>query len=106
MTLPVFAPRPAPSDSPRVPANTRVPTVLGRGAAAYGRRHEVAALVMWTLALFLILGLGSYRGDPAGAATAPGSEWVGPVGAWAARGLVVLIGIVAWTLPFELILLG
>ena len=110
MALPVFAPRPAPSEAPRVPANTRVPTVLGRGAAAYGRRHEVAALVLWTVALFLALALTSYQGDPAGAAPATPTPvspaWVGPVGEALARGLVTLVGVVAWALPLELFVLG
>jgi S-DNA-T family DNA segregation ATPase FtsK/SpoIIIE len=92
---------------PALPANTRTPTVLGRGAAAYGRTREVAALVLWTLALFFALALASYQGDPAGSTgTSPGADWVGPVGALGARGLVSLIGVVAWGLPLELMLLG
>ncbi|HEX8796304.1 MAG TPA: DNA translocase FtsK [Polyangiaceae bacterium] len=78
------------------PANTRIPTVLGRGAAAYGRAREVAALAAWTLAVFLALALASY----------PEANWVGPVGELCARGLVSLVGVVAWTLPVELVLLG
>jgi S-DNA-T family DNA segregation ATPase FtsK/SpoIIIE len=70
----------------------------------------VAALVVWTLATFLALALASYRGDPAGvAASAPamaGADWVGPVGEFCARGLVSLVGLVAWALPLELFLLG
>src|SRR5580698_7435876 len=65
-----------------MPANTRMPTILGRGAAAYGRTREVAALVLWTLALFFALALASYQGDPsgsAGAVTPAGPDWVGPV---------------------------
>ncbi len=92
------------------PVNTRVPTVLGRGAAAYSRAREVAALGLWTIALFLALALASYRGDGAGSAlstpTPPGPDWVGPVGALCARGLVSLLGVVAWGLPLELFLLG
>ena len=92
------------------PANTRVPTVLGRGAAAYSRAREVAALGLWTIALFLALALASYRGDGGGAAlstpTPAGADWVGPVGALCARGLVSLLGVVAWGLPLELFLLG
>ncbi len=82
--------------------------MLGRGAAAYGRTREVAALVLWTLALFFALALASYQGDPAGnaGATTPGPDWVGPVGALGARGLVSLVGAVAWGLPLELMLLG
>jgi S-DNA-T family DNA segregation ATPase FtsK/SpoIIIE len=92
-----------------MPANTRMPTILGRGAAAYGRTREVAALVLWTLALFFALALASYQGDPsgsAGAATPAGPDWVGPVGALGARGLVSLVGLVSWALPLELMLMG
>ena len=107
MALPVFAPR---TPSGEIPANTRVPTVLGRGASAYGRKHEVAALVLWTAALFIALALASYRGDPSGglpsAPTSPGPDWVGPVGEAVARGIVSLVGVVAWTLPLELFVLG
>jgi len=78
------------------PANTRIPTVLGRGAAAYGRAREVAALAAWTLAVFLALALASF----------PDANWVGPVGELCARGLVSLVGLVAWALPVELVLLG
>jgi S-DNA-T family DNA segregation ATPase FtsK/SpoIIIE len=119
MTLPVFAPRPASGEPSRVPANTRVPTVLGRGASAYGPKHEIAALVLWTLAFFLTLALASYEGNPSGvtiatgvtgvasAVPAPdGADWVGPVGRLCARALVSVTGIVAWTLPLELALLG
>ncbi|HEY8038496.1 MAG TPA: DNA translocase FtsK [Polyangiaceae bacterium] len=104
MALPVFAP------PPKAPSNTRTPSVLGRGAAAYGRTREVAALVVWTLALFLALALASYQGDPSGSTlatpTLPGPNWVGPVGQLAAQGLVSLVGLVAWALPLELFLLG
>jgi len=93
-----------------LPVNTRMPTVLGRGAGAYGRTPEVLALVLWTLSLFVAMALASYRGDPTAAAlstpTPPGPDWVGPVGALCARGLVSLLGIVAWGLPLELVLLG
>jgi S-DNA-T family DNA segregation ATPase FtsK/SpoIIIE len=110
MTLPVFAPRPASGEAAPTkvaPANTRAPTVLGRGAAVYRRRHEVAALLMWTVALFLILALATYRGDPpVGIPMPAGPAWVGPVGDAIAGGLVALIGVVAWALPLELCLLG
>ncbi|HXX69488.1 MAG TPA: DNA translocase FtsK [Polyangiaceae bacterium] len=87
-----------------------MPGVLGRGAGAYGWGREVAALVLWTLALFLALALASYRGDPSGSLPSPptpaGPDWVGPVGAALARGLVALIGVVSWGVPLELALLG
>jgi S-DNA-T family DNA segregation ATPase FtsK/SpoIIIE len=70
----------------------------------------VAALVLGTLAVFLSLALASYRGDPPGSApalpTPPGADWVGPVGSACAHGLVTLVGIIAWGLPIELVLLG
>jgi S-DNA-T family DNA segregation ATPase FtsK/SpoIIIE len=110
MALPVFAPNSLASETARPPANVRVPTVLGRGAGNYGRAREVAALLAWTIALFLALALASYRGDPAGAMPLTpmpsGANWVGPVGAFVARGLVSLIGVVSWALPVELLLLG
>ena len=90
MNLPVFAP------PPKAPSNVRTATVLGRGAGAFGRSREVAALVVWTLALFLLLALASY----------PAPNWVGPVGESFAGWLVSLVGVVAWGLPLELFLLG
>ena len=90
MAIPVFGP------PPRAPSNTRSPTVLGRGAAAYGRTREVAALVLWTLAMFLGLALASY----------PEPNWVGAVGEVFAGWLASLVGLVSWALPLELFLLG
>src|ERR1700721_1258757 len=90
MAIPVFGP------PPRAPSNTRSPTVLGRGAGAYGRTREVAALVVWTLAMFLGLALASY----------PEANWVGVVGEVFAGWLASLVGLVSWALPLELFLLG
>jgi S-DNA-T family DNA segregation ATPase FtsK/SpoIIIE len=96
----------------RLPVNTRVPTVLGAGAGAYGRWREVGALGLWTFAVFLSLALASFRGDPSAAGTAviavtpAGDDWVGPVGALCARCVVALVGMVAWALPLEMVLLG
>ncbi|HEY8090153.1 MAG TPA: DNA translocase FtsK, partial [Polyangiaceae bacterium] len=77
----------------------------------FARGREVAALVLWTFAVFLALALASYAGDPQiplGAEGAPivGDNWVGPVGAWCARGIVTVVGVAAWVVPFEAILLG
>src|SRR5271165_1658606 len=94
MALPVFAP-PAHNQG-RAPANTRSPRVIGRGAVVFGRTREVAALGVWTTALFLALALASY----------PAPNWVGPVGELFAGWLVSLVGVVAWALPLELFLLG
>src|ERR1700679_3975717 len=83
--------------------NTRMPTVLGRGAAVYGRTREVAALVLWTLALLFVLALASYQGDPSSAVVAtptpPEPDWVGHVAAFVAFVFVSLVGVVAWALP-------
>jgi S-DNA-T family DNA segregation ATPase FtsK/SpoIIIE len=110
MAFPIFAPRPArlrdstPDDAApsRPPANVRV-----EGRA---RAREVAALLMWTAAVFLALALASYVGSPS---TEPhelpvpqGANWVGPVGEACARALVTLVGVIAWALPLEIALLG
>jgi hypothetical protein len=42
-----------------LPSNNRVPKVLGAGAGALARHREIAALVMWTSAIFLALALAS-----------------------------------------------
>src|SRR5258708_11964361 len=92
-----------------LPANGRVATVVGKGAGAYGLSREAAALVLWTLAVFLGLALASYRGDPSGSTgvpTPPGSDWVGVVGAGCARALVSAVGCIAWGLPVEMALVG
>src|SRR5579859_7164131 len=86
-----------PGFPPGSPPNTRAPTVLGRGAGAYGPLKEAAALALWALALFLVLALASYQGDPEGltpaVSTPAGSNWVGPVGALCARALVSRVGV-------------
>src|SRR5262245_5445437 len=108
MAFPLFAPRRAAAEGqasvPPPPANTRAPSVLGPGAAVYARGREVAALLFWTLAVFLGLALASYAGDPAGGSF--GKNWVGPVGELSARGLVSVIGLASWAFPLELVLLG
>ncbi len=126
MAFPLFAPRRAivetlsdrpdrPGRGDELPQNTRSATVIGPGAGAYPRGREIAALLFWTVTLFLVLALGSYAGDPA--ATAPGAEvhgapgvvganWVGAVGEWAAHGLVSLVGVTSWLIPAEALLLG
>ncbi len=88
--------RPQPTSARGLLQHPRSPSVLGRGAAVYGRAREVAALGAWTLAVFLILALASF----------PDRNWVGPVGEACAQGLASLVGIVGWALPLELVLLG
>ena len=127
MAFPLFAPRSSPSSSLGAPAsgdgttaqslafpaNTRAPSrqVFGAGAAGYARGREVAALLFWTLAVFLALALASYAGEPSGLApagphVAPGPNWVGPVGESVARAFVSLLGLVSWVFPLEAALLG
>jgi DNA segregation ATPase FtsK/SpoIIIE, S-DNA-T family len=93
MAFPLFAPR------PDLPPNTRAPKIVGPGAVTYARGREVAALLLWTFAVFLALAVGSYL-DTGGA------NWVGPVGEAAAHALVAAIGIIAWSVPLEAVLLG
>ncbi len=96
------------------PVNTRVPSVLGRGAGAYGRTRGgsgAGPLDAWRSSL--PMALASYRGRPfrrrwsRSCRAPPGPDWVGPVGLplrpWA---LCRSVGIVAWGLPLELVLLG
>src|ERR1043165_5421348 len=51
-----------------LPANTRAPTVLGTQPQSFARGREVAALLLWTLAVFFALALASYLGEPLSAA--------------------------------------
>ena len=122
MAFPLFAPRRAVATSgdglqartDELPQNTRSATVIGAGAGAYPRGREIAALLFWTLTIFLVLALGSYAGDPgigpisAEGHSAPivGANWVGAVGEWAAHGLVSLVGVTSWLIPVEALLLG
>src|SRR5207237_720227 len=98
---------------PRTPRLPRESCLVVPGLA---RGREVAALLFWTAALFMTLALASYAGDPTvtpldpsapvGPVELTGANWVGPVGASCARGVVVAIGVIAWVLPVELVLLG
>jgi S-DNA-T family DNA segregation ATPase FtsK/SpoIIIE len=92
-----------------LPPNTRAPSVLGAQPQSFARGREVAALLLWTLAVFFALALASYAGDPTAAPDAPpitGENWVGPVGAAVARAVVSLVGVASWVVPLEAVLLG
>ncbi len=120
MAFPLFAPRrqiveTSHGHGDELPQNTRSATVIGPGAGAYPRGREIAALLFWTVTVFLVLALGSYAGDPAaavpgaevnGAPGVVGANWVGAVGEWAAHGLVSLVGVTSWLIPVEALLLG
>jgi S-DNA-T family DNA segregation ATPase FtsK/SpoIIIE len=94
-----------------------MPSVLGTQPQTFARGREITALLLWTFAVFLCLALASYAGDPA-AVVAPvtdgppvppaiiGENWVGPVGAAVARAFVTLVGVAAWVVPIEALLLG
>ncbi len=108
----VFAPR---RPAFALPANTKLPSVIGSQPPTFARGREACALILWTFAVFLSLALASYAGDPQiapgavlpeGAAAIKGEDWVGPVGAFFARGIVGLVGLAAWVMPLEALLLG
>ncbi|MEA2748111.1 MAG: segregation ATPase FtsK/SpoIIIE, family, partial [Myxococcales bacterium] len=109
---PVFAPRRAASSFLAAPPNTRLPNVLGTQPQTFARGREVAALLLWTFAVFLSLALASYAGDPAappitdGPPQILGENWVGPVGAAVAKAFVTLVGVASWVVPVEALLLG
>lgn len=92
-------------------SNVRRTAVLGSQPQSFARGREVAALLLWTFAIFLSLALASYAGDPQAAAdgtgeVVQGADWVGPVGAVVARWAVTLVGVAAWVVPLEAALLG
>ena len=72
-----------------------------RTARTYAR--EAAALLFIASGLYVALALGSFRADPLRPELV-GSNWVGPVGETLAAMTVRAVGIVAWLLPFELML--
>jgi S-DNA-T family DNA segregation ATPase FtsK/SpoIIIE len=82
------------------------PEATARVSSTGARRSlEAAALLLWALAVFLGLALGSYCHD-ARDPTVVGPEWVGPAGAALAAVLVRGFGLVAWCVPLELSALG
>ena len=86
--------------------------MLGAQPHTFARGREVAALLLWTLAVFFALALASYVGEPTPATgqveatPLTGENWVGPVGAVIARAAVSLVGVMSWVVPFEALLLG
>ncbi len=63
--------------------------------------REAAALLLLASALYAVLALASYRGDPLRPEVV-GANWVGPVGVAFAAAAVRLVGVVAWLVPLEL----
>lgn len=74
-------------------------------SSVFRRGREAASLLLVASALFVTLALGSFQGDPA-IPEVVGADWVGPVGAGIARFLVSSIGIVAWAVPIEMLLMA
>jgi DNA segregation ATPase FtsK/SpoIIIE, S-DNA-T family len=116
MGLPLFMPRKAVSASPPRDLTRdvgRLRPIVGP-QAEFARGREALALLLWMGAVFVSLALASYAGDPKfdpsklaeGALPLSGQNWVGMVGEVIARGLVSLLGVVAWVVPIELVLLG
>lgn len=92
MSAPLFLPR-------------EKPAPVAEKAAGFRRGPEALALLLFTIAAYLVLALGSLERSP----TDPeveGANWVGPVGATIAEVLVRGFGVVAWLFPLELALLG
>jgi S-DNA-T family DNA segregation ATPase FtsK/SpoIIIE len=112
MAFPLFAPRrTATAGGESFASSEAAQSANAQPKLARGR--EVAALLLWTAALFLFLALASYAGDPNAVAALDGSapavvgpDWVGPVGAACARAIVTVIGATGWVIPIELALLG
>ena len=74
-----------------------------RTVRTYAR--EAAALLLFASGLYCALAIASYQADPL-RPHVMGENWVGPVGEVFARILVELIGVVAWLIPLELILVA
>ncbi|MEZ4443500.1 MAG: DNA translocase FtsK [Polyangiaceae bacterium] len=74
-----------------------------RTARTYAR--EAAALVLIASGLYCALALASYEADPMRPHVV-GENWVGPVGEVFARFAVGLVGVVAWMVPLELVLVA
>lgn len=95
MSARLFLPREASTDSRPAPSP-------GLG---FRRGPEALSLLLFAVALYLVLALASLELDPADP-TRSGGNWMGPVGAAIAEVLVRGFGVVAWTFPLELAVLG
>jgi DNA segregation ATPase FtsK/SpoIIIE, S-DNA-T family len=111
MRFPLFAPRRAQTaagpagEGLSVAADGPAAKAPSARRAVHGYAREAAALVLLASALYSALALASFRGDP-GRPEVVGDDWVGPVGALAARAAVEAVGLTAWLFPLELALLA
>ncbi len=102
MAVPITA---SGSDAPAL-EETRTRDSGSRGENRVFRRgREAAALLLVASAIFLSLALASFIHDPA-VSEVVGANWVGPAGAAFAKAFVSTIGVAAWTIPVELVLIS
>ena len=97
----------AAADGPGIEASSQREIRPGSGTHSrfFGRLFEMAALLLFTGAAFLVLALATARVDPLDPAV-HGANWVGPVGGNVASILIQGFGLVAWLLPLEIALCG
>ncbi len=90
-------------------AAPRAARVLGPQGHGYTRGREVLALALWGLAVVWTMALCSYnvvRGTSATEFVSTRANWAGPVGDALAGVAVGSVGVLAWALPLDLVLLG
>jgi len=78
---------------------------VSRESRAFRYGREAASLVLVASAVFLTLALASFSNDPA-VPEVTGANWVGPAGAAFANAFVSTIGLAAWIIPVELVLIS
>ena len=93
------------SQAPRLERTSNRDAVSRRETYAFRRGREASALLLVVGAVFLTLALASFAHDPA-VPEVIGPNWVGPAGASLAQVFVSIIGIAAWTVPVELVLIS
>ena len=97
------------SDSSDLDQGSKTPggssRTTGRPPAKGGFAREAAAVLLIASALYTALALWSFQGDPL-RPQIQGEDWVGPVGAAVASALVGYLGVVAWLIPVELVLIA
>ncbi len=96
-----------PKAEPKAPvaASQGAPAAGGFRGAVHSFAREAASVSSLAASLYLSLALASFRADP-NRAEVRGADWVGPVGAGISELLVTGVGVVAWLLPLELLLLS
>jgi DNA segregation ATPase FtsK/SpoIIIE, S-DNA-T family len=93
------------SEAPRLARTSARDSVSPAENRVFRRGREAAALTLVASAIFLTLALASFNHDPA-VPEVVGANWVGPAGAFFANAIVSTIGVIAWTIPVELVLIS